>query len=453
MAGWDRIEVMLQHEFTQLREEGRFIDPALVERAKTLRGDAAIEAFFEELRPLPMDPTYPYAEPDAFAKITAKAIALDPVKAIPFAFFFGALLGRCIGCALGKPLETGPYFWESTKANPGWKNVRRWFEGADAYPIRDYVPAHSRAEKDGLYVVCPDSQKDHIKFMETDDDIRYTLIGLELVERHGSGFTPYQVGKRWHDMLPYQFVCTAETQAYLNFAHVTRHLSWSDDFLHPEDADYVRTHVNPYREWIGAQIRCDGFAYAAAGDPLLAARMAWQDATFSHVKNGVYGEMFFAALISAAFVEKDVDRCLEIALSVIPERSRLYAYLTRTIAVAKASKTQIGLLESVWEYLLDFNCTHTINNACACVASIVFAKGDFSLAVTTAVHFGLDTDCNGATVGSFMGALLGTSKIPPHWTEPLHDTLYAQLPGYHPIAISEVARRFQRAWSKIRFAK
>ena len=54
---------------------------------------------------------------------------------------------------------------------------------------------------------------------------------------------------------------------------------------------------------------------------------------------------------------------------------------------------------------------------------------------------GWDTDCNGATVGSILGAKLGASAIPAHWTEPLHDTLYSAIPGFHPIAIRECARR------------
>lgn len=31
--------------------------------------------------------------------------------------------------------------------------------------------------------------------------------------------------------------------------------------------------------------------------------------------------------------------------------------------------------------------------------------------------------------------------MPEKWTAPLNDTLYSFIPGYHPIAISECARR------------
>ncbi|MCK7487507.1 MAG: hypothetical protein MZU97_19860 [Bacillus subtilis] len=62
--------------------------------------------------------------------------------------------------------------------------------------------------------------------------------------------------------------------------------------------------------------------------------------------------------------------------------------MVRTWNLAREATTQEGLIETVWAYLLDFHTTHTINNACVCLASIVFANGDFDTAITTAVLFG-----------------------------------------------------------------
>jgi ADP-ribosylglycohydrolase len=71
----------------------------------------------------------------------------------------------------------------------------------------------------------------------------------------------------------------------------------------------------------------------------------------------------------------------------------------------------------------------------------VYADGDFEKAITTAVANGWDTDCNGATVGSVMGALLGASNLPAKWIRPLNDTLYSAIPDFHPIPISACAAR------------
>jgi ADP-ribosylglycohydrolase len=54
---------------------------------------------------------------------------------------------------------------------------------------------------------------------------------------------------------------------------------------------------------------------------------------------------------------------------------------------------------------------------------------------------GPDTDCNGATAGSIMGCALGTAGIPPHWIDPLNDTMELQLKGMCEMKISEAAGR------------
>jgi ADP-ribosylglycohydrolase len=54
---------------------------------------------------------------------------------------------------------------------------------------------------------------------------------------------------------------------------------------------------------------------------------------------------------------------------------------------------------------------------------------------------GWDTDCNGATVGSVVGAICGGKNAPRHWVGRLNDTLKSLIVDYDPIAINECARR------------
>lgn len=459
MAGWDSLYGLITMEIKQRQEEG--CDTAgFAERVRAAEHDETeLMKLYGELSALPISADFPYIEPSELEDIRAqRPPAIEAAKReLPEAAwrdkFNGAWLGRSAGCALGKPLEAGP-FMGGSGGRSGCTNVKLWFEGAGAWPIQGYTPLESDSVKahPDLHIAqwCTASTRERIQFMETDDDIRYTVLGLIMLEEHGLGFDSWDVGKMWHERLSYAQVCTAETQAYLNFARITSHMNGGRrDRYTPEAKEWVRTHLNPYREWIGAQIRVDGYAYGAAGNPELAAELAWRDASFSHVKNGIYGAMFCAAMIAAAFVETDVRRVVEIGLGVIPAGSRLAEDVARAIEIAESTDDQVELVERIWAAFCHYDPVHTNNNAALCAAALIHSGGDFERGITTAVLGGWDTDCNGATVGSILGAMLGGEALPTSWTAPLNDQLYAAVNGFHPITISECARRSYETFRKV----
>lgn len=461
MAGWEKLNELIRMEIIQRGEEGCAID-GMEERRNACAGEeAALMALYRELCELAPVPDFPYVEPSDLAGIRA----LRPARASEAGDargdglseaewrdkFLGAWSGRLSGCALGKPLESWPMM-AGSEGRPGWRNVQLWFEGADAWPIRGYTPEVSRAESEHLHLAkwCMKSTRERIAFMESDDDVRYTVLGLLMLEEKGLDWDSWDIGKLWHTRLTYQQVCTAETQAYLNFAQVTSHMRPEKPEDWADKQEWVRTHLNPYREWIGAQIRADGFAYGAAGDPELAAELAWRDASFSHVKNGIYGEMFAAAMIAAAFTETDPERIVAAGLREIPATSRLAHDVAQAVDIARSAQDQLELVERIWEAFKHYDPVHTNNNAALVAAALIFSGGDFEKGITTAVLGGWDTDCNGATVGSILGASLGATALPAAWIEPLHDTFYADLTGFDPIPISVCAERSYQVFRRVR---
>jgi hypothetical protein len=64
---------------------------------------------------------------------------------------------------------------------------------------------------------------------------------------------------------------------------------------------------------------------------------------------------------------------------------------------------------------------------------------DFSAAIGDVVAQGLDTDCNGATVGGLWG--LQGKPIPEEWLAPWRKRVGVSLAGYSEFALEDLARR------------
>lgn len=267
-----------------------------------------------------------------------------------------------------------------------------------------------------------------IRYMARDDDTDYTILGLHVLDEHGMGFDTRHVGEEWLDHLPYTRTYTAERVAYRNLV----------DGLKPPETALV---INPYREWIGAQIRADAFGYVTPGWPEQGSELAYRDAVLSHVKNGVYGEMLVAAMLSAAFVLDDVVEVINVGLSEIPEQSRL----AETVRDVLAWRQEISDWEEARDRLEEkyghYSRVHTLNNAGVVLQALLYAEGDFTRSICLAVMGGWDTDCNGATAGSIMGAMLGGAALPESWVDPLNDTIHTGLAGFGETRISDLAER------------
>ncbi|MEV0369535.1 ADP-ribosylglycohydrolase family protein [Streptomyces sp. NPDC050636] len=337
-------------------------------------------------------------------------------------------LGRAAGCLLGKPVEKLPLsgIRALARSTGNWP-LTSWFTelGLDRAVAAQH-PWNRRSRSTSL--------AENIDGMPEDDDLNYPLLGLLLLERHGHGFRTADVARLWLDELPAGRTFTAERIAYRNLL----------DGIEPP---HTARHRNPFREWIGAQIRADIFGWTHPGDPAAAAAAAWRDATLSHTANGVYGAMFAAAAVAAAAGGADVHDALRAGLAVIPGRSRLARAVRFGIAAARdeATGTAAGFATVVDRLHTAYghhHWVHAVPNAALLAAALTHADGDFSGSICRAVSGGWDTDSNGATAGSITGLLAGTpAALPARWTEPLRNRLTTTVGGLDGIGFDTLAAR------------
>jgi len=425
---------LLKMEFNQRKEEGcdvGHLDQEIleVESLSEEEGKGRAEKLFRELEDLSLAADFPYHEPSDLGEIKAarpdgprsKEASIDESELRNK--IHGAWLGRCAGCMLGKPVE-------------GWhrRRIEEVLRRVGAYPLDGYFPPESfkSEELKQPWRYYKSVTRGGIDCSVRDDDTDYPLLALHVLETVSRPPTSADFVSEWLDHLPYHKVYTAERAAYRNFVN---------GILPPLSA----TVVNPYREWIGAQIRADLWGYVCPGEPERAAEIAFQDARISHVKNGIYGEMFMAAVIAAALASDDVEEILQIGLSEIPSDSRLAEAVRNTIEWSTSDSSWQDTWERVMAEYGHYHTVHTINNAACVVLALLHGKKDFTQTISIAVMCGLDTDCNGATAGSIIGAMLGSDGIPGSWSSPLNDTLMTALTEMTTVRISDVAARTRKA--------
>ncbi len=355
----------------------------------------------------------------------------------------GAWYGRIAGCILGKPVECHEFF-----ARP--KSLRAFLEATNQWPLTDFVIHDDESMQKFAGHVCyfVPSTKGNIRYAQSDDDLRYTLAGLRMLEKNSS-VTPQRVYNYWaaHWLMNHTF--TAEQATISNAYAFGKPQGWLHDHATDEAMAAMRQWRNPYREWIGAAIRADGWGYGFAGDPYRAACAAQQDAKLTHERNGEYSEIFFAAWISGAF-RFSLHESFDIALGLIPPQSRLAITARETKAFCESNPTFDQLLDFIADKTGHYNGVHAINNAAACVGAVFLSGGDFEKGITQAVMCALDTDCNGATVGSILGANIGAANFPVEkWVKPFNDTIDFEYVGEERRSITEVARWTAELWTKL----
>lgn len=266
------------------------------------------------------------------------------------------------------------------------------------------------------------------KNFAADDDSNGPIFFVRALEdyTHTSDITAEQIGLTWLNYAPYEhgFYWWG---GYGKSTEHTGYLNLRNGIMAPRSGS-VEQNGAAVAEQIGGQIFIDCWGLVVPGNPSLAAEYASKAASVAHGGNGVYGGMFIAACISAAFIEQDIEQIIELGLSQIPSDCE---YVRMSKAVIEFYKAHPGNWRACFKFVKDNfgydkypGACHIIPNSAVIILSLLYSEGDFSRALNICNMCGWDTDCNVANVGTIMGVRNGIEAIDYNtWRKPINDFL------------------------------
>ena len=174
----------------------------------------------------------------------------------------------------------------------------------------------------------------------------------------------------------------------------------------------------------GAWIRTEIWACLNPANPDAAIRYAFKDACIDHgMGEGTYAAVFVAALESAAFVESDIRKLIDIGLSKIPKDCRMARAIKLLLDNYDNGIDWVTTRNDLVKQSEDIGWFQAPANVAFAILGILYGEGDFKKSMITAINCADDTDCTAATVGSILGIINGKSGIPTDWQEYIGDKI------------------------------
>jgi ADP-ribosylglycohydrolase len=309
---------------------------------------------------------------------------------------YAGVLGKLIGVYLGRPFE-------------GWTYEKIMEQLGE---ITGYV--HERLNK---------------PLIVTDDDISGTFTFLRALPDYGNrrDLTAAQIGQTWLNYL-------IERRTILwwggkgNSTEHTAYMRLKQGIPAP-DSGSIATNGKIVAEQIGAQIFIDGWAMVAPGDPALAADLARRAASVSHDGEAIYGAQVIAVMESLAFVESDLNKLLDAALTFIPADSTIARMIGDIRGWHKQEpdwRKARALLEAHYGYDKYGGVCHMVPNHGLIILSLLYGEDDFNKSLMIVNTSGWDTDCNSGNVGCLLGIKNGLATLEGKvdWRGPVADRMY-----------------------------
>ncbi|WP_066504779.1 ADP-ribosylglycohydrolase family protein [Abyssisolibacter fermentans] len=265
------------------------------------------------------------------------------------------------------------------------------------------------------------------------DDITYELVLLKTILEKESDVTAFDIANNWTAMIPFGW--SAEDIAMKNLMLG----------VYPPESGYIN---NPYREWIGAQMRGCVCGMVCPGNPYKAAKLAWLDGQISHHNNGIIGEVFNAVMTAITFVENDIKEIVKIAINMLPKDSQYYSVVNYALKQCQNNDEWEDVLRLCEKEFETYNLVHAFPNAAIEVVALWFGNGDFDKTMHIAGMAGLDVDCNTAQIGNIVAIL--SDKLNEEWTKPIGNVLNTYVRGISQITLDELVKMTIQASEKLK---
>lgn len=293
---------------------------------------------------------------------------------------YAGLLGKVIGVYLGRPFEG----WQKSALEAKWGLINRFVHEDVSQPL-----------------------------VVSDDDISGTLTFIRALEDSGkyADTGAEDFGNAWLNYIIENKSVLWWGGAGSSTEH-TAFLRLKQGVRAPHSGSIALNGQN-VAEQIGGQIFSDGYGLIAPGKPELAAELARRAASVSHDGEAVYAAMLLAGMISAAFVEKDMTRLLDIGLSLIPAESTIARVHRKVRSWSAADGDWQVTFQRINEHFgpKKFLGGHIVTNHALMVMAWCYAPDSFQQSQAIVNTAGWDTDCNAGNVGSLMGVKVGLAGI------------------------------------------
>ena len=345
----------------------------------------------------------------------------------------GAWLGEAVAGALGMSVE-----------GMHKRDLKPFLEELGQWPLTGYiktVPPIRRQSRRQSYTADNWGPTG----FGPDDDSLYQIANLLLIEEKGPDITSQDIADKWLASFS-----VFEAQNCGRAVRVAEELL-KKGVRPPESGQHEMG------EFMGGQMKGEFWGFLLPGNPAAAAEYGRIDAEVSFHTDGVYGEMFMAALTAEAFFESDPVKLLEAGLAMIPAECD-YARCIRDVMEWHRQwpddwEQAHEQIDAKWAPEgRDKNRRVFPNNAVNALA-LLYGRGDFEKTISIAVMAGWDTDTNAGDVGPVMGVILGPGAIAEKWTKPISNILRSDVKGAEEWKIDELARRTADAGMRMTAAR